>query len=111
MTKSYLPERGDIIFTNFDPSAGHEQARLRPALVLTISAFNKLGGLALVMPITSTVRGSGFEVPINTKKTTGVILCHQLKMIDYMARGADFIERAPQAVLSHSLAKARALVA
>ena len=55
--KKYVPERGDIVFTNFDPSAGHEQAMKRPALVLSPGVFNAKVGLTLVAPITSRVRG------------------------------------------------------
>ena len=110
VNRQYVPERGDIVFTDFDPSAVHEQAHERPALVLTISAFNKLSGLALVVPITSTVRGSNFEVVINTANTKGVVLCQQVKMIDYDARGIHFIEKAPAEVLVHSLAKVGAMV-
>ena len=69
MTRAYVPGRGDIIFTNVDPSAGHEQAGQRPALVLTLKVFNDATGLVLVAPITSTVRGNGMEVAVNTDKT------------------------------------------
>ena len=108
--KKYVPERGDIVFTNFDPSAGHEQAMKRPALVLSPGVFNAKVGLALVAPITSRVRGHGFEVVVNGKKTTGVILCQQIKMIDFVARGVQFIEKAQPDVLADALAKVRVLV-
>ncbi len=108
--KKYVPERGDIVFTNFDPSAGHEQAMKRPALVLSPGVFNDKVGLALVAPITSRVRGHGFEVAVNGKKTTGVILCQQIKMIDFKARGVRLIEKAQPDVLADALAKVRVLV-
>ena len=111
MSNDYVPERGDIVFTDFDPSAGHEQAHERPALILTIQRFNSAIGLALVAPITSRVRGSGMEVIIDTDLTKGAILCQQIKMIDFNARGVNFVEKAPADVLSHSLAKVRAFVA
>ncbi|HED18906.1 MAG TPA: mRNA-degrading endonuclease [Gammaproteobacteria bacterium] len=108
--KKYVPERGDIVFTNFDPSAGHEQAMKRPALVLSPGIFNDKIGLALVAPITSRVRGHGFEVAVSGKKTTGVILCQQIKMIDFKARGIRLIEKARPDVLADVLAKVRVLV-
>jgi mRNA interferase MazF len=108
--KKYVPERGDIVFTNFDPSAGHEQAMKRPALILSPTVFNAKVGLALVAPITSTVRGHGFEVMLNSKKISGVVLCQQIKMIDYNARGVRFIEKASAGVLAEALAKIRVLV-
>lgn len=111
MSGSYVPERGDIIFTDFDPSAGHEQAHHRPALVLTLKVFNDAVGLALVAPITSRVRSNGMEVLIDTGVTKGAILCQQIKMIDFAARDARFTEKAPDEVLNTVLRKVRVLVA
>jgi len=108
--KKYVPERGDIIFTNFDPSAGHEQVAKRPALVLSPGIFNDKTGLALVAPITSRVRGHGFEVAVSGEKTTDVILCQQIKMIDFKARGVRLIEKAQLEVLADALAKVRVLI-
>lgn len=107
---SYTPKRGDIVWVDFDPSAGHEQAHHRPALVLSPEPFNKQIKLALVAPITSRVRGHGFEVAVDTDKTNGVVLCQQVKTIDYAARGIKFIEKAPVAVLNEVLAKVQVLV-
>jgi mRNA interferase MazF len=107
----YVPERGDIVFTDFDPTRGHEQAMKRPALVLTPHAFNRKVGLALVAPITTRVRGHAFEVPLTGSRTTGVVLCHQIRMIDYRARGVRKIEVAADSVLREGLAKVRAMVA
>lgn len=109
--KKYIPKRGDIIFTNFNPSAGNEQAYERPALVLSPEAFNNQIQLALVAPITSTVRGHGFEVLLDDKtKTQGVVLCQQVKTIDYETRGVRLIEPAPSHVVNEALARVRALV-
>ena len=108
--KKYIPARGHIIFTNFNPSAGQEQAFERPALVLSPEQFNKKMKLALVAPITSTVRGHGFEVNLVNTDTTGVVLCQQIKVIDYVSRGVRFIEDADPNVLAKSLALAKLLV-
>lgn len=111
VVKKYIPVRGDIVFTDFDPSAGYEQAHKRPALVLSPEPFNKQIQLALVAPITSTVRGHGFEVNLGeTTQTKGVVLCQQVKTIDYDYRGIKFIEKAPQNVINEALARVRALV-
>jgi len=108
--KKYIPERGDVVWTNFDPAAGHEQLGKRPALVLSPSPFNKKIMLALVAPITSRVRGHGFEVPLNGKKVQGVVLCQQVKMIDFIEKGVQFAAKAPQHVISDALARVRAIV-
>ncbi|MFV0278340.1 MAG: type II toxin-antitoxin system PemK/MazF family toxin [Parahaliea sp.] len=110
MTGRYTPKRGDIVFTDFDPATGHEQKMKRPALILSPEPFNKKIKLALVAPITSTVRGHGFEVQLADTKTSGVVLCHQIKVINYEARGVRFIEQAPSAIIADVLAKVRLLV-
>ncbi|MEM8561505.1 MAG: type II toxin-antitoxin system PemK/MazF family toxin [Pseudomonadota bacterium] len=106
----YTPERGDIVWTNFDPSAGHEQAKQRPALVLSPKVFNAKVKLALVAPITSRQRGHGFEVMLEGTNTKGVVLCEQVKTIDYIARGVKRIESAPSETIADVLAKVRLLV-
>ncbi|MBU0967354.1 MAG: type II toxin-antitoxin system PemK/MazF family toxin [Proteobacteria bacterium] len=108
--KNYIPERGDVVWTNFDPAAGHEQLGKRPALVLSATPFNKKIMLAMVAPITSRVRGHGFEVPLNGKKVQGVVLCQQVKMIDFIERGVQFVEKAPEHVINDALARVRAIV-
>ena len=110
MPRKYVPKRGHIVFTNFDPAAGHEQAMRRPALVLSPESFNRQIKLALVVPITSRVRGHGFEVELEGTETHGVVLCHQVKTIDYNARGIRLIETAPEAIVQDVLAKVRVLI-
>ena len=83
------------MFTDFDPAAGREQALKRPALVLSPIAFNRQVGLVLAAPITSRVRGHGFEVELVGTRTHGVVLCHQVKTMDYLARGIRYVEDAP----------------
>ena len=110
MAKNYIPKRGDVVWTDFDPASGHEQMGKRPALVLSTAPFNKRIMLSMVAPITSRVRGHGFEVPLAGKKVAGVVLCQQVKMIDFTARGIRFVEKAPDEVISEALAKVRAIV-
>ncbi len=108
--KQYIPERGDLVWTDFDPAAGHEQLGQRPALVLSPAVFNKKILLALVAPVTSRVRGHGFEVALAGGGISGVALCHQIKMIDFVERGLTFAEKAPASVVSEALSKIKAIV-
>ncbi len=107
---SYIPQRGDLIYTNFNPAAGKEQNLDRPAIILSPMAFNQKIELALVAPITSKIRGHGFETELVGTKTKGVVLCHQVKTIDYKERGCKFLEKAPPQVTEDVLAKVRLLV-
>jgi len=108
--EQYIPERGDLVYMDFYPAAGHEQMGHRPALVLSPAVFNKKFLLALVAPVTSRVRGHGFEVALTGEKISGVVLCHQVKTIDFVERGLTFAEKARASEVSEALAKVRAVV-
>ena len=96
--KPYVPERGDAVWMNFDPQAGHEQSGRRPALGLSPSAYNDKVGLALVCPITSRAKGYPFEVALPPSLTvTGVILADQVKSLDWRVRNTVFICQVPDA--------------
>ena len=110
MAKFYIPKRGDVVWTDFNPEAGHQQKGKRPALVLSTTPFNQNVLLALVAPITSRERGHGFEVPLNGEKVSGVVLCQQIKMLDFKERGLRFAEKAPEVIVAQVLAKVRAIV-
>ena len=62
MPRRYIPERGDLVWCDFDPTLGHEQARQRPALVLSPKLFNQKVGLALVQ--VSKSRHSHLPIPM-----------------------------------------------
>ncbi len=95
-----VPDRGDVVWIDFDPSLGHEQAGRRPGLVLSSSRYNQKVGLAVVCPITSRVKGYPFEVPIPEGfKIKGVILADQLKSIDLAMRNVELIFKAPATVV------------
>lgn len=96
----YVPQRGDIIWTNFTPQAGREQAGRRPALVLSPVSYNRQVGLALVCPITTRAKGYRGEVMIpEGLAVTGVVLADQIKSIDWQARGAEFACQMPLEVI------------
>ncbi|MCK4865015.1 MAG: type II toxin-antitoxin system PemK/MazF family toxin [Gammaproteobacteria bacterium] len=109
--RQYIPKRGDIVWVHFDPSAGHEQAGKRPAIVLTEYVFNEQIKLALVAPITNTVREHGFEVELIKQKTTGAVLCQQIKIIDFYERELEFIEKAKKNIIDKVLKISRILLA
>ena len=93
---SYMPKQGDIIFLDFDPQAGHEQRGRRPALVVSNLTYNRATRLALVCPITNTNRGFPLHVALDERtKTTGFIMCEQVKSLDINFRNASFQESLP----------------
>ena len=82
----YVPEAGDIVWLQFDPQAGHEQAGHRPALVLSPSRYNGLRGMMICCPMTSRIKGYVFEV-IVTRNPPSAVLADQIKSLDWRARG------------------------
>jgi mRNA interferase MazF len=95
----YLPDTGDLAWINFDPQFGREKAKNRPALIVTAANFNAATGLLVVCPVTRTERPWRTRVLLVGTATSGFIMIEQLKSIDWMARGAAFIERVPQSLL------------
>jgi len=107
----YVPQRGDIVWLDFNPQAGHEQAGRRPALVISPAAYNEKTGLALLCPITSKAKGYPFEVLLPARlKVSGVVLIDHVKNLDWGARRAEFIAKLPGAELSQVINKLLALV-
>lgn len=107
---SYIPDRGDIVWLNFTPQAGHEQQGTRPALIISPKIYNKKTNLALCCPITSSEKGYPFEVKVKGKKIEGVILSDHLKNLDWKARKAKFIEKVSSSALEDCLDKISALI-
>ena len=108
----YQPDRGDFIYLDFTPQACTEQAGRRPALVLSPFDFNIATGLVVVCPITKQADKLGsFDVAVpRGAKLTGVILSHQLKTADWIAREAEFHSKAPEATVWEVLARIEAIL-
>jgi mRNA interferase MazF len=108
---SFVPDRGDLVWLDFDPQAGHEHGRRRPALTLSPRAYNAKAGLALFCPVTSRVKGYPFEVSLpQGLPVVGVVLADRVRSLDYQARRAEFIARAPEKVVRSVLTRIRLLL-
>lgn len=96
----YIPDKGDIVWFNFDPSAGKEIIKRRPAFVISRKKFNEHTGFSVVAPITSTVRGMKLEVLLPDKlQTKGAVLIHQIKSLDYASREVELIEKCSENIV------------
>jgi mRNA interferase MazF len=90
MVAPYVPHAGDIAWLDFDPQSGREQAKRRPALVLTDKSYNRASGLAVVCPLTSRRKPYPFALPVTVDKVEGAVLADHLKSLDWSARRAEF---------------------
>ena len=88
MARRFVPEAGDIVWLEFSPQAGHEQAGHRPALVLSPAAYNSKTGTMLCCPMTTQIKGYPFEVIIRAEGGSGAALSDQVKNLDWRARKA-----------------------
>jgi mRNA interferase MazF len=94
----YVPARGDVVWMNFSPQAGHEQAGRRPALVLSPKNYNLATGRFIVCPVTSQVKGYPFEHRLpDDCVISGVVLVDNVKNQDWKERNAEFVDNLPSA--------------
>ena len=87
---------GEIWNVDLSPTKGRELHGFRPVLILTPRAFNDVTP-PMVAPISTQggfARRKGFVVPLTGTKTTGAILCHQVRVLDLMQRNARLFETA-----------------
>lgn len=109
---AYIPDQGDIVWLDFNPSSGKEIMKRRPAFIISKKAFNRHTDMAIVAPITSTVRGTELEVALTSRnsKVQGAILVYQLKSLDFTNRNIEFIEKASHKIIQQVSSIAQVLV-
>ena len=94
MVDNYIPEKGDIVYVDFNPTKGHEQKGYRPAVVVSNIVFNKYTKMFMLCPITSNNKDFPTHYLLkNTKKVKGSVLCEHIRSIDFMARNIKFVEK------------------
>jgi len=106
---AYVPEAGDIVWLQFDPQAGHEQAGHRPAVVLSPASYNGRTGMMVCCPTTTRIKGYPFEVAI-AGRTPSVVLADQVKSQDWEARRATRKGRVSPGELFEVRTKLKALI-
>jgi mRNA interferase MazF len=108
---TYVPDRGDVVWLEFNPQAGHEQAGHHPALVLSPAAYNRRSGLMLCCPMTTRKKGYPFEVILGeTADGETIVLADQIKSLDWRARKAVKKDIAPIAAVEETLSKLHTLL-
>jgi len=97
-------KQGDIIWLDFDPTKGREQAGYRPAVVISQTAYNQKRDMIFVCPITSTTKPLRFRVLLDDRtETQGDIICEQVRVIDLLARKCKVVEPLPKDLLKQVL--------
>jgi len=109
-TSKYIPDRGDMVWLDFNPQIGHEQRGRRPALVMSYKIYNEKIGLAVFCPITSKEKGYPFEVKVVGGKINGSVLSDQIKSLDWKVRNIEFIEKIEDDLFEEVLLKFKTLI-
>jgi mRNA interferase MazF len=111
VVKRFTPDRGDLIWIDMNPQAGHEQSGRRPAFVLSPAAYNSRTGLAVLCRVTSRRKGYPFEVELpDSGEVAGVVLADQVRNLDWRARKATSGGTAPAGVVEEVLGKLGTLI-
>ena len=110
MSVDFVPEAGDVIWLDFNPQAGHEQAGHRPALVISPGSYNSKTGLLVCCPLTTKSKGYPFEVVVGDEQDS-VVLADQVKSLDWQARNAKKKSTVSAEVLAETRAKLTVLIA
>ena len=108
--RSYVPDADDVVWLEFDPQAGHEQAGHRPALVISPASYNAKTGLMVCCPMTTQIKGHPFEVVTQVDGLDCAVLSDQVKSLDWKARKAKKKAVVPPEVMLHVRAKLKALL-
>jgi len=88
MVRRFVPDEGDIVWLNFDPSAGHEQAGHRPAVVVSKFEYNRCG-MMICCPMTTKLKPWIWALELNSD-TDSVVLTDQARSVDWRIREATF---------------------
>ena len=108
--RRYVPDSGDVVWLEFDPQAGHEQAGHRPALVMSPASYNGKSGLMVCCPMSTKVKGHPFEVVVEIDGMASAVLSDQVKSLDWQVRRAKKKATVSNMVMAHVRAKIKALL-
>ena len=94
MVKKYIPKQRDIVFVDFNPTKGHEQTGIRPAVVISTDIFNQYTKMVILCPITSNDKEFPTHYKLeDTKKVHGSVLCEHVRSVNYEIRNLKFVEK------------------
>ncbi|WP_033070139.1 type II toxin-antitoxin system PemK/MazF family toxin [Thalassospira australica] len=101
--QTYVPERNDIIWLDFEPTKGKEIGKYRPALVLSSKSYNRQTGLLMCCPISTSIRGGATEVPVENLDQPSVVAASLIQTLSWKDRKAKFIAQAETGVMDQVL--------
>ena len=100
---NYIPDRNHIVFMDFEPTKGREIGKYRPALILSSIEYNKITGLVICCPISTSIRGGITEVSVNNLENSSVVAASLIQTLSWKERKAKFIIEAEPEVMDEVL--------
>ncbi len=88
MVGRYVPDRAEIVWLDFEPTRGREIGKYRPAFVLSSASYNKLTGLLICCPVSTSIRGGPTEVPVQSLDEPSVVVTNLIHTLDWRERKA-----------------------
>lgn len=106
----YVPDRGDIVWLDFEPSKGKEIGKYRPALVYSSQAYNKATSLLICSPISTSIRNSPSEVKIENLDRPSVIVTNIIQTLSWRDRSVKYESKVSKATFKTALANLMPLI-
>ncbi|HDC2547128.1 TPA: type II toxin-antitoxin system PemK/MazF family toxin [Salmonella enterica] len=106
----FVPKRGDICWIEFEPAKGKEIGKYRPALILSHETYNRLTGLVICCPISTSIRGAPTEVPVTNLDSPSVVATTLIHTMDWRQRKTKLITQAEPGVYDDVLRRIIPLV-
>lgn len=103
MSKTFIPDRNDIIWMDFEPVKGKEIGKYRPALILSSQDYNKQTGLVICCPISTAIRGHITEVEIVGLDVPSVVAASLIQTLSWKERKVKFIAKAKKGIMDQVL--------
>mgnify|MGYP001583196617 CR=1 FL=1 len=102
---NYIPDRGDIVWLDFEPIKGREIGKYRPTLILSSKQYAKKTGMVICCPISTSIRGGLTEVAINNLDKPSVVASAIVNTLSFRDRKAKLITKTERHVLDEVLSK------
>lgn len=103
--KTYIPNRNDIVFLDYEPKKGREIGKYRPALVLSSKLYNKKTGLVICCPISTSIKGGLTEVPVRNLERPSVVAASLVHTLSWKERKVKFVTHAEEEVMEAVLVR------
>ena len=106
----YIPDRGDIVWLDFEPTKGKEIGKYRPALVYSSKNYNRVTSLLICSPISTSIRNTPSEVEIDNLDSPSVVVTNIVLTMSWKERGTKYESKVSKETYASVLANLLPLI-